>query len=244
MSGSFRVESLHSEIFLKEIHYLLWRAPFRNNGVPDCGWNCRDHALIVALLLRNFGIQSGVCFGKMALVTGPDGNERPAINAIDPHSWNFIPGADWLDTSVRVPREVSSWRHWKVDSVFGRSVQANLATTHSVMKSPVDFENNVNAAKNSPGARALIYLVQGITDADKIPLDDLNRWVNSPHSRRMAAEFASDRLIYLKAAYHLLMLLEGKRETLTTIVKSEVWRHISRISDEEVISAMPTLCQV
>ena len=60
----------------------------------------------------------------------------------------------------------------------------------------------------------------------------------------MAAEFASDRMIYLKAAYHLLMLLEGKRETLTTIVKSEVWRYISRISDEEVISAMPTLCKL
>jgi len=246
MSGSFRVESLHSERFLKEIHYLLWRAPFRNNGVQDSGWNCRDHAVIVALLLRNFGIQSGVCFGKMALVTGPNGKEQPIGNVVNPHSWNFISGADWLDASVRIPREIPSWRSWKVDGVFGKSAYANLETTLSVMKSPVDFENSVNEASKNPGGRALIYQMpqNNIIPADKIPLDDLPRWVNSPHSRRIAAEFASDRIIYLKAAYHLLMLIENKRETLTTIEKSGIWHHISRIPDEQVFSAMPQMCKL
>jgi hypothetical protein len=84
--------------------------------------------------------------------------------------------------------------------------------------------------------------MQGIVEAEKIPLGDLTRWVNSPRSRWIATKFATDRIIYVKAAYHLLKVLEGRRDTLTTIVKSEAWHHISLISDDEVISSMPRLC--
>jgi hypothetical protein len=146
MSGSFCVESLYSEEFVEEIHHLLWQAPFNNKGAMDAGWNCRDHALIVALLLRNFGIPSFVCFGKMMLVTGPNGNERSLGDSVNPHSWNFIQEADWLDVSVRASRQFSSWRDWKIEGVFGGIVRANLATTHLITKSYIDFENGVNAA--------------------------------------------------------------------------------------------------
>lgn len=241
MSGLFRVESLHSDEFLREIHHLLWRAPFSNNGAPDCGWNCRDHALIVSLLLRHFEIPSCVCFGKLALVTGPNGRERPYGNSVDPHAWNFIPGSGSLDTSIRVPRKIAAWKNWEIEGVFAGAVRGNLPATHLITDSSIAFESGVNAASCEPGGRSLIYQIQGITESEKIPLDDLILWVDSPHSRRMATKFASDRLIYIKAAYHLRMLLEGRRQTLTGVWKTEVWDHISRISDDEVLSSMPKL---
>jgi len=239
MSGSFRVESLTSSEFLKEIHYLFWRAPFNNKGAHDCGWGCRDHAAIVTLLLRNFNIPSFLCSGRMALVTGPNGGPRSYGYTVDVHSWTFVEGIGWLDISIRVPRQIAPWGKWKIEGLIGTSIQANLPTLFSVVKSSAEFENDLEAAKCVPGGRAAIYHIQGHQPGHTLSIDNLTRWVDSPHSRRVAAEFPSDPIIYLKAAYHLYMLIEGRRETLTSLPKAEVWKHISQISDEAVLSSMP-----
>ena len=46
---------LASKPFLREIHHFLWMEPFYNRGQLDQGWNCRDHALVTALVIAMRG---------------------------------------------------------------------------------------------------------------------------------------------------------------------------------------------
>ena len=50
------VAVVSENVFLDEIHHLLWIDSFKKGGITDLGWNCRDHALILAGVAFELGL--------------------------------------------------------------------------------------------------------------------------------------------------------------------------------------------
>ena len=58
---------------LDEIQALLWGSPHVNRGVFDGGWNCRDHAWLMATLLTEQGHDNSVVHGQATFVATTNG---------------------------------------------------------------------------------------------------------------------------------------------------------------------------
>ena len=58
--------------FKKEINHLLYSNQFTaSDGEFDAGWNCRDHSLVMALMLKSGDDYPKVASGKCMFVQGP-----------------------------------------------------------------------------------------------------------------------------------------------------------------------------
>jgi hypothetical protein len=113
-------KALSRDKFVRELHHLLWIEPQFNRGQRDEGWNCRDHALIVAGVAQLLGFRAALCFGHVAFVQGPRGNAKPLWFNVSPHAWVAVESAGHYDLSVRL-RSVDGfgpdWSGWNVDGL-------------------------------------------------------------------------------------------------------------------------------
>src|SRR5688572_6667019 len=81
---------------LTEVHRLLWMEPFHNRGVLDLGWSCRDHAFVVACLLRLTSTSTRLVHGKCMYVQGPEATSPPCAIGQECHA---VAGHTWLKSS-------------------------------------------------------------------------------------------------------------------------------------------------
>ena len=220
------IQSIFCPKFLAEIHHLLWTKKFNNRGRRDEGWSCRDHSAIVALLLQLLGIPSNVCFGKLMMITGPIGTDRPYGLDVNPHRWNFVEETGHIDLSVRVPKnQFPTWDNWEIDAVVGSKVQSEPATKFLLATSERSYHDHIAPATHLRDNRVLIYKLEKSVPVRSIPMDNLVGWIESPLGCRLQGEFQSGPLIYMQALYHLWMFIQGERETLTIVCKNEAWEH-------------------
>ena len=80
--------------FKKEINHLLYSNSYTgSDGELDTGWNCRDHALVMALMLKSGDTYPKIANGKCMFVQGPvAGNAAFGIGQEDYHK----SGHNWL----------------------------------------------------------------------------------------------------------------------------------------------------
>ena len=89
---------------IQEIHALLWIEPLVNRGIYDPGWNCRDHALMVAGILAAHLVPVQIVHGQAMFVAGPSGDRPPIgrgqdVNDTTTHTWVEVPSIGIVDIS-------------------------------------------------------------------------------------------------------------------------------------------------
>ena len=150
------VEALSREDFLRELHHLLWIEPQLNNGQRDEGWNCRDHALIVAGVAQMLGFTASVIHGRATFVQGP--RQTPTLWAsASPHSWVGVEGAKQSDLSIRLRavEQFPSWRDWEVSAMVADwFLPADRARIVHVDSPEELLERQIALQATSPGRTA------------------------------------------------------------------------------------------
>lgn len=219
------IQKLLTKDFLDELHHLLWVEPFDNRGSWDEGWNCRDHALVVAAVCSVLGLRCSMVHGKVCFVQGPDGELPPAGILVDPHSWCGIDGAGFLDVSPRLTSTKDrAWRPWSIQAVLlNRCVPDGELR---VVRSELEFQSESNRATHDIKRKVAVYFCTEYSEFTRKALLDAFRHTNSVLSNALE-ERSFDASIYAKAAVHLCKLLRGEAKSLRSLSQIEAWTYIN-----------------
>lgn len=234
MALQISVEKVHAVLspnIVREIRTLCWMEPFVNRGIFDPGWNCRDHAFIVAGLLIAHGIPADFALGKCIFVQGPSGDQPPIGLGNEPaqsthHAWVFVSSLGIIDISPNLDSRQNMWRPIKFDGVFGSKWTPEGVGRVIIADSFQNYVSILNEATHHVGKVCGIYWC----NETKVLTESLFRspfkFINSPLTDRLRENFKES--IYAKVIYHLLQRIKGESRSLETISKNKAWRIIDR----------------
>ncbi|GAA6159200.1 hypothetical protein NBRC116589_13740 [Ruegeria sp. HU-ET01832] len=212
-----------------ELDCLLRVRPFMNEGKRDEGWMCREHSLIVACIAALKGFVPHICWGKM-FVTGADYETGELKHLrVDTHSWNAIDDFGFLDLSISLKNgEHSGWRNWKANCMLQNKLypQDNADFFYFVSHDRARFEHAATLSIQTKKP-TIAYLGEEIAILASDYLRGSTKYVNSPLTDELKSLPKFDETIYLKAAWHVWLVLNRKTKPLQGVSRLEAWSHIS-----------------
>ena len=229
MEANDFLELLLKEEFQREIHHLLWIDPHTNKGMRDDGWNCRDHALIVAGIARMFGHESIAVTGEAMFVQGPIGERRPVGRAVNPHSWVYVENVGAFDISARLKgfRDLPEWIDWKTLGLAGSKFRPVDQIVYLSMSDPVKYQNSCNAATHVSDQKFAFYLRKKEKRVNTVHFQSAFKWCNSPLTVRLSNLFKKRDDLYPKAILHLTALLKGEASSVAHLPQMIAWKEIA-----------------
>lgn len=218
--------SLLREEFLRELHHLLWIEPRINAGMLDEGWNCRDHALIVAAIAQMSGFDAAILMGRAGFVQGPRGAIPGVGIGVSPHAWVGIAGAGQFDLSVRLNAagRHSSWSDWGVAGLFASQFEPSGSVRAVFAQDPDEYDKAYNAATRLDSTNSAIYYCDDHAQLTSRMLSNAPRNCNSLLTGMLEAEFGDRGDLHARAVVHLIERLHGRGTSLTSRPQLEAWR--------------------
>lgn len=223
---------------INEAHAILWSKPFTNNGIPDAGWNCRDHAIVFAALLSISGVHVGLSSGRNMLVKGPSGKHSPVgfgqeLALGSGHSWVSSSDGAIYDYSLRLPDKKKNKRWSSIPNpIIENSTCVTIKGCEiSLTTKPLDYENLVNEATHIEGGLRIVYLQSKWEPFDKERISNPFAWIDSPLSNKMKDRYPED--IYLKIAMHLQDFSNGKAKSLASKSQIGAWNTVSKRDESD-----------
>jgi len=214
--------------FKKEINHLLHaRSHIEGNHEFDAGWNSRDHALVMVLLLKRKGVYPKIANGKCMYVQGPHlqyssigvGQEPDYMGG---HSWVVDPNFNLIDVSPVLEIQKQRFRA-SFDGVFGRvwlprgKDRANVV----VCDDPAIYEREIEKAAQLTDQSTAIYMQMEefeVTDSVvKKPFQFLDSDLSDEVKKRFGAGF------YPAVASHLQKFMLGEADSLTGMGELDAW---------------------
>jgi hypothetical protein len=214
--------------FKKEINHLLYSDHhIGNDGELDAGWNCRDHALVMALLLKSGDNFPKIANGKCMFVQGPiSGNASFEIGQESHyksgHNWVVHPKFGLIDVS---PSLQVRKRRFSVpfNGIFNRvwlppgKDRASVVVCHNLP----DYEHEIHKANHAMTHSTAVYLhldEMEVTDSlIKTPFKFLNSRISNEIKKRFGPDF------YPAVASHLHGYMLDKRNSLISLGKLKAW---------------------
>jgi hypothetical protein len=214
--------------FKKEINHLLHaRGHIEGNDGFNTGWNSRDHALVMALLLKRKGTFPKIASGKCMYLQGPYlryssigvGQEHDHVGG---HSWVVDPTFGLIDVSPVLQIKKRKLRA-TFDGVFGRVWQpTGKDRVRVVVCDDADtYEQETEKATRLTGQTTAVYVhLEDFEVTDSLiesPFKYLNSDISEEIKKRFGAEF------YPAVASHLQRFMLGETDSLTGIEELEAW---------------------
>jgi hypothetical protein len=224
------LESLMAPPFLREIHHLLWMKPFKKKGKRDPGWNCRDHAFLVELIVKMLGYECRTVQGRGEYLQGPQGIwSEPWLLYADPHRWVDIDGSGVMDLSPRLDHSQNeTWLPWSPTYVIQSRCVPN--GEFNVVHSQQELNGLQELVRGSPGMRRIAYLAKELIPLTRDRFLDAFRTTNSPLSIDLMKRYPAS--IYAHAAKHLYQFLQGTASSLSSTSQAEAWRYLASHSGD------------
>lgn len=216
----------------QEIHALLWIHPIVNRGVYDQGWNCRDHALIVAGILAANFIPVQIPHGRVMFVLGPSGSYPPVgrgqdVNDARTHTWVEVPLIGIIDISPNLKtRDQAKWRPTNFDGIIAsRWIPEGNCMVRQVA-SGFEYEREIALATHWHEQCSAVYWGR---DADVFSpklFENAFDYVNSPLTDKLRDSFQQS--IYAKVVLHLIDRTRGLGRSLATVSRNKAWQIINQ----------------
>ena len=214
--------------FKKEINHLLYSNSFMGSDHEfDPGWNSRDHALVMALMLKSGENYPKIAHGKCMFVQGSvSGNAAFGIGQESHHT----SGHNWLVHSkfgiIEVSPFLKSKEHRFRDpftGVFNRVwlPPGKERVSVALCNDPNDYEEEIKKARHKMAHSTGVYLhLNDIEVSDKL-IKSPFKFLNSRFSTEIKSRFGPD--FYPAVAKPLHDFVLGKSESLMSEGRVKAW---------------------
>lgn len=214
--------------FKKEINHLLYSNSYTGSeGEFDPGWNSRDHALVMALMLRSADKQPKIASGKCMFVQGPvAGNAAFGIGQEEwdksGHSWLVHSRFGLIDVSPFLQSKEHRFRE-PFNGIFNRvwlppgKERVSVVLCHQAD----EYEQRIKKARQAMGHSTAVYLqlddVEVTGKLIKSPFKFLNSRFSSEIKNRFGPGF------YPAVAKHLHDFVLGETDSLMSLGRIQAW---------------------
>lgn len=237
---TFRVplRIFNGEKFLRELHHFLWTPAQVIGDAVDAGWSCRDHALVVGILLESFGYKAMLAHGEALFVRGPSGKSPSVCFTQRPHHWLLVQEVGAMDLSVK-PDFASG----------GEQIRFPLRTLfanqwHPRGKGRVIFINDAKAFARAEEAlpqqrnhATAVYLTK---EAEHIHEGHINYsagWIGSALTGLLEAQYGNPVALYAALMLHLHAFVSGNAPSLADLSFGESWKRLYGRQEQAVAHA-------
>ena len=217
-----------SSAFKKEINHLLHTGSHIENNVEfDAGWNSRDHALVMALLLKRKDSYPKIANGKCMYVQGPYlkynsmgiGQEHDNHGG---HSWVVDPKFGLIDVS---PVLVIKKHRFRVafDGIYGRVwLPQGKDRVHVVVcDDPGTYEREVDKATHLTGQSTAVYMHLEDIEVTDTMIESPFKFLESDLSDEIKKRFGAG--FYPAVVSHLQSFMHAETDSLTGKGTVEAW---------------------
>jgi len=214
--------------FKKEINHLLYSNSYTgSDGEFDAGWNCRDHSLVMALMLKSGDNYPKIANGKCMFVQGPvSGNAAFRVGQEDyyksGHNWLVHSKFGLIDVSPSLQSKEHRFRE-AFNGVFNRvwlppgKERVSVVLCHD----PHDYAEEIEKARHAMAHSTAVYLRLGEQDVTEKLIRSPFKFLNSRFSTEIKNRFGSD--FYPAVAKHLHNFILGKRNSLMSQGRLKAW---------------------
>lgn len=241
MDPADAVEELFSSGAVGELHELLWIEPRVLHGVPDGGWHCREHAVVLGALLVLAGIPLKVVNGRCLFVQRPQGSgealaigQGPGEPTIGPfgHTWLEVEGLGILDLSPNFASPAPPWLPIASRGVIGESWGVEGLTARVVKcRNMQEYDAAIVAACEVPSTATAIYLTEDVQPLRSSMF--LSDFLASPETDRARLNGGSD--VFLKLVGYLREFADARtRRNLSKLNRKKAWRILGSRPPAEV----------
>jgi len=214
--------------FKDEINHLLHtQGHMGTDGEFDAGWNSRDHALVMAMLLKRSGTFPKIGNGKCMYVQGPYLKNTSFRIGQEPHQ---VSGHNWvvdqrfglIDVSPLLESKKHTFRT-PFNGVFGQVwLPAGKERVKVVVCHDADaYEKEIDNAGRLGGLSTTVYLhTDDLVVTDQIvksPFKFLKSHLSGEIKKRFGSAF------YPAVAHHLHGFTLGQRNSLKHMEKLKAW---------------------
>lgn len=218
--------------FKKEINHLLYSSSYTDgDGELDMGWSSRDHALVMALMLRSADRHPKIAAGKCMFVQGPvAGNAAFGIGQEDfhkgGHNWLLHAKFGLIDISPTLQSKAHSFRE-PFNGLFNRVwLPPGKDRTSVVVCLDVDaYLKAIEKAKHALNHSTAVYLHLDEIEVTEKLIESPFKFLNSRFSAEIKSRFGAK--FYLAVAKHLHDFMLGKRDSLTSLGKVQAWGSVA-----------------
>jgi len=214
--------------FKKEINHLLYSDSFTgSDGEFDAGWNSRDHALVLALMLKSGETYPSIANGKCMFVQGPvAGNAAFGIGQEshhkNGHSWLVHAKFGLIDVSPALLSKQHRFRE-PFNGVFNRvwlppgKERANVV----LCDDPDKYEFEIENAKRKMAHSTAVYLYLDDHEVGEKLIVSPFKFLNSRFSSEIKSRFGAD--FYPAVAKHLHDFVLGQSDSLISESRLKAW---------------------
>jgi hypothetical protein len=231
MSMDKKIEAsrrMGTSAFKNEINHLLHsNSHIGFKGELDAGWNSRDHALVMALLLKRKGSYPKIASGKCMFVQGPYlryssfgvGQEHDYISG---HSWVLDPKFDLIDVSPFLEIKKHRFRA-SFDGIFGRVwLPRDKEKLKVVVCNDLDtYEQEISKASHLTGQSTAVYMHLEDFEVTESLIESPFKFLGSELSDEIKRRFGSD--FYPAVVSHLQSFMLGESDSLKGMEKLKAW---------------------
>jgi len=214
--------------FKKEINHLLYSNSFTGSeGAIDAGWNSREHALVMALMLKSGDIYPKIADGKCMFVQGPvAGNVAFSIGQENHHksghNWLVHSKFGLIDVSPSLLTKEHRFRE-PFNGIFNRvwlppgKERVSVVLCHN----PQEYEEQIEKASHAMSHSTAVYLLVDEQEVTEKLVKSPFKFLNSRFSAEIKSRFGSD--FYPAVAKHLHDFVLGKRDSLVSLARLKAW---------------------
>jgi len=214
--------------FKKEINHLLHSASFTTSeGEFDPGWDSRDHALVMALMLKGADGYPKITNGKVMFIQGPvAGNAAFSIGQPEDykigHSWLLHAKFGIIDVSPTLLTREHRFRE-PFNGVFNRVwlPPGKGRTTVQLVDDPIVYTAEIDKALHKQAHSTAVYLHVDETEVTDKLIESPFKFLGSRFSTEIKNRFGAD--FYPAVARHLHDFVIGKSESMTSLSKIQAW---------------------
>ena len=223
-----KTRMMGTEAFKKEINHLLYSNSFTgSDGEYDPGWNSRDHALVMALMLRSGDKHPKIAGGKCMYVQGPvAGNAAFGIGQEvrdkGGHNWLVHSKFGLIDVSPFLQSKEHRFRE-PFNGVFNRVwlPPGKQRVSVDLCHHPDEYEQRIKKARHAMGHSTAVYLqLDEVELTDKL-LKSPFKFLNSRFSSEIKSRFGPG--FYLAVAKHLHDFVLGESDSLMNLGRIQAW---------------------
>ncbi|MEN8180067.1 MAG: hypothetical protein ABFS39_15805 [Pseudomonadota bacterium] len=214
--------------FKKEINHLLYSNSYtRSDGEFDAGWNGREHALVMALLLRSGDNHPKIANGKCMFVQGPlSGNAAFRMGQENyhesGHNWLVHSKFGLIDVS---PCLQSKQHHFSAlfNGIFNRVwlPQGKDRVSVVLCNDPHDYEEEIEKASHAMAHTTAVYLHLDDAEVTEKLIKSPFKFLHSRFSTEIKNRFGPD--FYPAVAKHLHDFVLGKSDSLMSLGRVKAW---------------------
>jgi hypothetical protein len=219
---------LGTSAFKEEINHLLHTQHHPgSDGEQDQGWNCRDHALVMAMMLKRAGTYPKIATGKCMYVQGPylKNNSFEIGQKGDysgNHNWVIDQKFGVIDVSPNLESKQHRFRA-AFNGIYGQVwlPQAKERVKVVVCHDSNTYEQEIDKANRLNGLSTAVYMHVGELQVSDQVIETPFKFLRSALSAEIKKRFGAG--FYPAVAKHLHGFMLGKRDSLKHLEKLKAW---------------------